>query len=176
MSSSDRAANGIRGGLLAAALLALAACSVQPLYGSGPAGTAVNSALADIAIAPVDTRVAQDLRNRLLFDLSGGPASPSQPRYALNLSVATSELALGVTPVETSPAYSVTVIATYDVTSLATGKIVYRSVTRQSASYDRTNQAFANSRARLDAETRAAVLAADDIHLTLAAAAASGRI
>ena len=162
--------------LLAIALLAVAGCTVQPLYGSSPAGTVVNAALSGIAVEPVDTRVAQDLRNRLLFDLTGTGAVAGAPRYTLNLNVATSELALGVTPVETSPAYSVTVTATYEVTSLATGKIVLRSVTRQSASYDRTNQAFANTRAKLDAETRAAVLAADDIHLSLAAAAAGGRI
>ena len=175
MSSFD-ASSGRPSGLLAVALLALAGCTVQPLYGSSPAGISVNAALSGIVVEPVDTRVAQDLRNRLLFDLTGGAAPPVAPRYALNLNVATSELALGVTPVETSPAYSVTITATYEVTSITTGKIVLRSVTRQSASYDRTNQAFANSRAKLDAETRAAVLAADDIHLSLAAAAASGRI
>ena len=81
-----------------------------------------------------------------------------------------------MTPVETSPAYSVTVTATYEVTSVTTGKIVLRATSRQSASYDRSNQAFANDRAKLDAETRAAVLAADDIHLALSAAAAAGRI
>jgi LPS-assembly lipoprotein len=68
------------------------------------------------------------------------------------------------------------VTAIYQVTSLATGRIVYRATSRQSASYDRGNQAFANERAKLDAETRAAILVADDIHLNLAAAAASGRI
>jgi LPS-assembly lipoprotein len=137
-------------------------------------GAAVSTALSGIVVAPVDTRVAQELRNRLLFDLSGAPPSP--PRYRLDMTVLTSELALGVTPVQTSPAYSVTVTATYVVTALATGQIAYRATTRQSASYDRGNQAFANERAKLDAETRAAILAADDIHLALAAAAAAGRI
>jgi LPS-assembly lipoprotein len=160
--------------LLALGLAALSACSVQPLYGAGPAGTAVNAALSGIVVSPVNTRVAQDLRNRLLSDLSGATGGP--PRYQLDLLVSSSELALGVTPVETSPAYSVTVTATYRVTSLATGQIVYRATSRQSASYDRGNQAFANERAKLEAETRAAVLVADDIHLSLAAAAASGRI
>jgi LPS-assembly lipoprotein len=159
------------------ALLLLAGCSVEPLYGPGPAGAAIGSALPAIDVAPVDTKVAQDLRNRLLFDLFGGRGGSSvAPRYTLDLAVSSSELALGVTPVETSPAYSITVTATYQVKSIATGKIVLRATSRQSASYDRGNQAFANSRAKLDAETRAAVLAADDIHLSLAASAAAGRI
>jgi LPS-assembly lipoprotein len=134
----------------------------------------VTGALSGIVVGPVDTRVAQELRNRLLFDLSGAPPGP--PRHRVDLTVLTSELALGVTPVQTSPAYSVSVTATYTVTSLASGQIVYRATTRQSASYDRVNQVFANERARLDAETRAAILAADDIHLSLAAAAAAGRL
>jgi LPS-assembly lipoprotein len=164
----------LRAAAIGLCLAALGACSVQPLYGSAPASAAVKTALSGIAVAPVDTRVAQDLRNRLVFDLSGNGGVPA--RYTLDLTVSTSELALGVTPVETSPAYSVTVTATYKVTSLASGQIVYRATTRQSASYDRGNQAFANERAKLDAETRAAILVADDIHLGLAAAAASGRI
>ena len=164
----------LRAGVLGLCLAGLGACSMQPLYGSAPVSAAVKTALSGIAVGPVDTRVAQDLRNRLLFDLSGNVSAPA--RYTLDLKVSTSELALGVTPVETSPAYSVTVTATYQVTSLASGQIVYRATSRQSASYDRGNQALPNERAKLDAETRAAILVADDIHLSLAAAAASGRI
>jgi LPS-assembly lipoprotein len=173
MSSPDRRIV-VRVAVLAWAAVLLSACSVQPLYGPGPAGVAVNTALSGVVVGPVQTRLAQDLRNRLLFDLSSAPAGA--PRYQLDMTVSSSELALGVTPVQTSPAYSVTVTATYQVTSLTTGQILYRATGRQSASYDRGNQAFANERAKLDAETRAAVLLADDIHLSLSAAAAAGRI
>ena len=173
MSSFDRA---VRASLILLAVIGLGACSVEPLYGSGPAGTVVKASLAGIDVAPVDTKIAQDLRNRLLFDLSGTASPAAAPRYSLKLDVASTELALGVTPVQTSPAYSVTVTAIYELVSLATGKIVLRATSRQSASYDRVNQGFANTRAKLDAETRAAQLAADDIHLALSAAAAGGRI
>jgi LPS-assembly lipoprotein len=165
-----------RRAILAPALLVVSACSVQPLYGTSPAGVAVSSALSAIIVDPVDTEVAQELRNRLLFDISGGSGSTAAPLYKLDMIVDSSEIALGVTPVQTSPAYSVTVTATYQVTRINTGEIVYRATTRQSASYDRVNQAFANERAKADAESRAASLAADDIHLSLSAAAATGRI
>lgn len=174
MSSRDGRIRLLTVALGAGLATALAACSVQPLYSPSATGIAVNTALSGIIVSPVDTRLAQDLRNRLLFDLSGTPPAP--PRYKVDLTVSSSELALGVTPIETSPAYSVTVTATYQVSSVTTGQIVYRATSRQTASYDRGNQAFANERAKLDAETRAAVLAADDIHLGLAAAAAGGRI
>ncbi len=173
MSSSDVRST-LQAAFAAVGIAVLAGCSVQPLYGNGPAGVAVKTALSGINVAPVDSRLGQDLRNRLLFDLTGAPPAPT--RYQLELDVSSSELALGVTPVQTSPAYSVTVTATYQVRAVTTGQIVYRATARQSASYDRGNQAFANERAKLDAETRAAVLAADDIHLSLSAAAANGRI
>jgi LPS-assembly lipoprotein len=158
--------------LLAAAL---GGCTVAPLYAPDASGRSVSAALDTVAVDPVDSRVGQEVRNRLLFKLTGGTAA-SAPLYRLHLNVASSEIALGVTPVQSSPAYSVTVTTTYELTSVATGVIVLRATTRQSASYDRVNQVFANTRARLDAEDRAAVLAADDIHIALASAAATGRI
>jgi LPS-assembly lipoprotein len=164
--------------LLLAALpaLLLAACTVQPLYGTAPSGEAVASALSHVAIDQVDNRVAQEVRNRLIFLLYGGAGQPTAPAYKVRLTVATTESALGVTPIESAPAYSVTVAATYEVTSLATGEIVLRTTSRGSASYDRVNQVFANTRARLDAENRAAVVVADDIRTRLAAALSRGVI
>ena len=78
------------------------------------------------------------------------------------------------TPIESAPSYSLTVSATYEITSVATGKIVLRDTSRGSASYNRTMQEYANDRARLDAEDRAAEVAAEDVRLRLATAAAKG--
>jgi LPS-assembly lipoprotein len=179
MSSSDRGRRrpGRHAGrtmlLAAAAAVTLAACNVQPLYGPSPAGRAVATALDGMTIDPVDTRVGQEVRNKLLFTLNSG-SEPMAPVYRVHLNVTSSETALGVTPVESAPAYSVAVTATYVVTSLASGEVVLRRTVRSSASYDRVNQVFANVRAKLDAENRAAALAADEIHIALAGAAAKG--
>jgi LPS-assembly lipoprotein len=62
-----------------ASLLFVAGCTVQPLYGTGGlfagighAGAGV-AALADVEVAPVDTReVAQQVRNHLIFLFTGG--------------------------------------------------------------------------------------------------------
>ena len=182
MSSSEaRGARGMRALLLAPvavamAAMALSACTVQPLYGSTPSGQAVSSTLSHILIDSVDTRVAQEVRNRLIFTLYGGAGEATAPVYRMKLTVTSAEAALGVTPVESAPAYSVTVAATYEVTSLATGDIVLRATTRGSAAYDRVNQVFANTRAKLDAEDRAATLVANQSQTRLATAAASGTI
>ena len=74
----------------------------------------------------------------------------------MKLVVSSAESALGVTPIEAAPAYSITVSATYEVTSIATGEIVLRGTSRGTASFDRITQIYANTRARLDAENRAA--------------------
>jgi LPS-assembly lipoprotein len=162
--------------LAAVASVALAACTVQPLYAPTAAGTSVIASLGDIYIEPVGDRLGQEVRNKLIFDLTGGSGQPDGARYRMRLVVASSESALGVTPIETAPAYAITVAATYEVRSVADDKIVLRSTSRQSASYDRVNQIYANTRAKLDAENRAATLVADDIRLRLAAAAARGTI
>ena len=174
MSSSEPRPNRFGAMPMLLAAMALAACTVQPLHAPGPTGQ-LPTALQNIAVDQVDTRIAQEVRNRLLFNLYGG-GEPGASAYRLRLAVTSAENALGVTPVQSSPAYAITVTTTYELTEAATGEIVLRATSRQSASYDRVNQIFANTRAKLDAENRAAVLAADDIHVRLASAAAQGTI
>jgi LPS-assembly lipoprotein len=178
MSSFDiaRPGKGRLGGLIfaIAAVAALSACTVQPLYGPTPTGEAVSTALDRIVIEPVETRVAQEVRNRLIFTM--GNARQGSAAYRMKLTVTAAESALGVTPIETAPTYSITVAATYEVRAMANDEIVLRGTSRGLASFDRITQVYANTRARLDAENRAAVQAATDIQVRLAAAAANGII
>ncbi len=182
MSSSDRSRSPTgrkTAGLivLATTAAALAACTVQPLYApSSAAGNSIVAAIGNIYIEPAPDRIGQEVRNDLIFGLNGGAGQPANPAYRMKLIVTAAESALGVTTFETAPAYSITVAATYEVTSVATDKIVLRSTARGTASYDRVNQVYANTRARLDAENRAAAVVADDIRIHLSAAAAKGTI
>jgi LPS-assembly lipoprotein len=172
---ADRMARPGGRGILFALMVAmsLAACTVQPLYGPTPSGSSVPEALTRITIDPVDTRVAQEVRNKLIFDLTGG-AAIRDPVYRMRLIVTSSEIPLGVTPVESAPAYSVTVTATYALVAIGSDDIILRATARGTASYDRVNQVFANVRAKLDAENRAAALVADEIRLRVASATARG--
>jgi LPS-assembly lipoprotein len=177
MSSSDRgrilSTSIVRFALAVFGAAMLASCTVQPLYGPSPSGSAVSTALTRITIDPVGSRVGQELRNKLIFDLGG---STTAPVYRMKLVVSSAESALGVTPIEAAPTYSLTVSATYEITSIDTGEIVLRGTSRGTASFDRVTQIYANTRARLDAENRAAALAADDIRVRLAAAASKGTL
>lgn len=180
MSSSDR---GLKRRRRAAApalallgALALSACTVQPLYApSAATGKSVPAALSAIAIDEVGDRVAQQVRNNLVFMLGANNATTA-PAYRMKLTVASVVNELGVTPVETAPSYSVTVSATYELTSVATGAIVLRGTTRGTASFDRVTQVYANARAQIDAENRAAAAAAEAIRVRLATDTAKGTI
>ena len=48
---------------------------------------AANSELASIAIKPVKTRYAQQVRNNLIFGFGRGAGEPASPLYSLDLSV-----------------------------------------------------------------------------------------
>lgn len=159
---------GVRGIVFVLAAWALAACTVQPVY--APSG-GVQSKLTRVVVEPVRDRVGQQVRNKVIFGLTGG-AAVQDPIYRMKLTVSSKELGLGIDTVDASPVYSVQVAATYEVVRIDTGATLIRHTARASASYSRTNQAFANSRAKIDAENRAAATVADEITIRVAAAAA----
>jgi LPS-assembly lipoprotein len=157
-----------------AAALSLSACVVQPLYGPAAGGGKVATTLAKITIDPVDDRVAQVVRNKLIFGLTGGRGM-SDPVYRMKLTTTVTQAALGITTVEAAPAYSVTVAVTYQLSKIDDATAPPLSATvRGTASYNRVNQIFANTRAKIDAENRAAEAAADQIQVRVATAVATG--
>ncbi|HET7716464.1 MAG TPA: LPS assembly lipoprotein LptE [Bauldia sp.] len=161
-------------GALAVAL-ALGACSVQPLYGPSnfAGGSEVQSTLTRISVAPVDDRVGQQVRNRVIFQMTGGKAI-SDPLYHMTLTVTSREAGLGVTVTEASPIYSVTVQATFTVKRVGTDEVLVTGTSRANASYNYVNQIYANTRAKLDAENRAAEQVGNEIAVRVAAAIAAG--
>ena len=158
---------------LVALAIGLGACTVQPLYGPKPGGASVKATLARVAIEPVDDRVGQVVRNKLIFQFTGGGAA-SSALYKMRLTVTSRETGLGITSVEQSPVYSVSVSATYELKRIDTDTSVLRSTSSASASYNTVNQVFANTRAKIDAENRAATQVANDIATRVTAAIARG--
>lgn len=160
---------------LFAALSVPSACTVRPLYSSAPAtagGTATMAQeFASIAVKPVTTREAQQVRNHLMFLFYGGAAAPANPAYSLALTVSAKvDVAASIqltTQDEEPTAATVTMIARYDLlgadgTSVASGR---RQI---SSSYDVPGQEFAALRARRDAEDRAARELAELVRLAVA--------
>ena len=156
------------------ASIALAGCTVQPLYAPQPHTGAVQApTLASIYIEPVNERVGQELRNHLIFLLNNGAGQPANPAYNLVLNVRTASKNAAVVQVSTSDgeptARTVIVTASYRLTRVDDGTKISGHRTIASASYDVSLQEFANTRASRDAENRAAREAAEQLRALIAA-------
>ncbi len=153
-------------------LLTVAGCTVQPLYGSGRTVNGlppISAELASVAVAPVGDRVSQEVRNHLIFLLSGGAGEPTAPIYTVRLAVSAQDAATASIQRgrdEEPTAALVTVTARYVLTDATGGQIGAGSRSAQ-APYDVSRQQFAALRASRDAQNRAAREAAELLRLAI---------
>lgn len=151
------------------AVLGISACQFQPLHGSnGALGT--SGGLASVSVSQVNTRVAQQVRNHLLFLLNGGFGGAEKTHEA-RIRVSWDNKQLAAIPdqnVNDTTAGVITVTVSYDLINLADGKAIASGTRKATAAYDRTGQVFANQRAERDAENRAAKEAAEALRLAIA--------
>lgn len=162
--------------MLAAGLLA--GC-FQPMYGehslaSGGRSTAALSAVDVKQItAPNGTplaRLAVEVRNDLLFNLTGGSAAaPSTHELEIRLTSSLQSVIIDINTAR-SDIQNYGIDATYTLKDLATDKIVVRGRTFARVAFDTPGQQqrFVGTRAMRDAEDRAAKVIADQIHSRLA--------
>lgn len=165
----------LKGGLPVVALAALLqACQFQPLY-SSDSGTVAGSdlALSSLSVREVDSRVEQQVRNHLIFLVSGG-AMPVNPTHEIRIRVASNSrvLAAKVSSAQSNQigntAGSVELTASYEIYDFASKKIIHRGNRFASAAYDQTSQSFATARAVRDAENRAAREVAEQLRFAIA--------
>ncbi len=175
---------GLRAGvrpLLAAGLMATlaasAGCTVRPLYANPDSalgsslGASSAAALSTVAVDPVTTRYAQEVRNHLIFLFGGGKGQPAQPSYRVKLAVSRINEASASIQVETDEeptAAAITLVATYSLTDTQTGAAVATGTRQIMSSYDVPRQEFAVLRAQRDAENRAARELAEVLRLAIA--------
>ncbi|WP_417667831.1 LPS assembly lipoprotein LptE [Roseibium sp.] len=179
---SRRALTGLVIALGAAGLLS--GCQVRPLYGSldtASAGSApVQDELAAIDIDPIsdrhgDATAARELYNELTFGFNRGAGSPEK-RYRLKVLMDLSEAEVGVEQLADVPAaYTMTMNTTFVLSDIDTNKTLTTGRSFATASYDFSNQRFANIRAERDAQQRAARVVASDIQARIAGYFASNR-
>jgi LPS-assembly lipoprotein len=163
---------------LAMAIAGLVAGCFQPLYGTRTDGSAVVDRLRSVEVLPItnvtasspEGRIAAELRNALIFDLTGGSARQS-PTHRLDISVSTIKTQVIVDITSNRPDVEQAGInASYSLVELATGKTVLSGRTFSRVSYDSPGQEqrFARARGRRDAENRAAKVISEDIRTRLA--------
>ncbi len=147
--------------------LLLASCQFQPLHGSN-SNVATSGGLASVGVSQVDSRVAQQVRNHLLFLLNGGGPSVDKTHEARIRVTWVNRSLASIPTVRDSTAGTVTVTVSYDLVENASGEVITSGQRQAIASYDRTGQVFANNRAIRDAENRAAREAAEAMRLAIA--------
>ena len=157
---------------------ALNAACFQPLYASrSVSGTPLGTQLAQVEVDHIpaangtpESRVAVELQEALKFELNGGSGTISPThRLAVRMTVGRNSIITDVTTGRTQ-AEITGIDATFTLTELATGKAVMsgRTFTRVSSEYPGQQQRFARARARLDAETRAAKVIAENVRTRVA--------
>ena len=166
---------------LAAVLLlaGLNAGCFQPLYGnSAVVHTAgLDNRLAAVKVEPINApnatplaRVSVQIRNELIYDLTGG-AGELSPTHKLTIQLAATNVQVIVDVNSGRPdVQNYSIDASYQLTDLRTGKVVVIGSTFSRVSYNipGQEQRFAGARGLRDAENRAAKVIADSIHSRLA--------
>jgi LPS-assembly lipoprotein len=164
---------------LALSLALLTAGCFQPLYGEKAAvgGAGIAEKLSSVEIAPIDapngtrlSRVGFEVRNDLMYGLTGGGGNPS-PSYKLNIRLTSNQtrVIVDITTARTE-VQNYGIDASYTLTDLATGKKVITGQTFSRVSYNipGQQQRFAGDRGLRDAENRAAKVISDNIRARLA--------
>ncbi len=176
MSSSERSPIWTRIAGVTVVSLALAftsACTVRPLYGDAgvASGQGTAATLASIEVNPVNTRQALEVRNHLIFLLTGGGGRAASASMLLDLDVTSKTASAATVQIATDNEPSagiVTMTAEYRLSDVATGEVISTGERAISSSFDRLRQEFATMRAERDAENRAARELAELLRLAVA--------
>jgi LPS-assembly lipoprotein len=162
----------------AIALAGLTAGCFQPLYADRTVGGAgLNNKLAAVTVEPINTpngtrlaRVSNDVRNELLYKLTGGgPSAAAAYRLVIHLTASQLNVIVDVTTARPD-VQNYGIDATYQLIDIATGKPVVdgQSFSRVSYNIPGQQQRFAGQRGLRDAENRAAKVIAENIRNRLA--------
>src|SRR3984893_4873202 len=159
---------------LAVAMLLAAAAGgcFQPLYGdrSLTGGPSVRDAMRDVEVAAIDGRIGQEVRNDLIFELTGGEGNPVGAPYRVTMTVSSSTFYPGIDLSAGRPsAETVSLDVLYRVEDVANKKTVLNERALARVTVDRSQQRFARVRAIRDAENRAAKVAAEQMRSRIAA-------
>ena len=147
-----------------AALLALAtaACGFQPLHGTSDSGTRADAALAQIGVDPIADPTGQDLRNRLIDQLT--PAGlAADPRYTLTVTLTEDRDRYGFEADREVTRERLRLVAEYRLVDRRDGGIVLSERARTDVAYDVVQSDYALVTARPAARRQAVDQLAGDM-------------
>ena len=146
---------------LITALVALAACGFQPLYGTGPQQAAPDQ-LGSIVVAPIADRLGQITHNFLL-DRLNPRGQPADPAYRLEVELYASKQNLAIKKDASATRALLNLSANFRLSEIGTGKAVYDGRSRATASYNIVESQYATIAAENNARKRASRIVAEDI-------------
>lgn len=151
---------------------ALGGCQFQPMYAQTPlfgSGQSLRDALKDVDVASIDGRIGNELRNDLIFELTGGNGSQPNAPYRLTMVVTTNSVNPIVDITSGRPeSESISFDVVYKLQDAVNGRIVLTEKALARVTVDRSPQRYARIRAVRDAENRAAKVVAEQIRSRLA--------
>jgi LPS-assembly lipoprotein len=167
------------------ALATLLSGCFEPLYGEKTlaGGPGLRTRLASVGVDPIRApsgspaaRIAVELQNDLLFDFTGGSATPGRTHQLLVIISTQNQQVIVDINTARSDVQQFGINASYTLTEIATGKPVATGTTTARVSYDNPGQQqrFANARGQRDAENRAAKVISDSIKSRLISYFAAG--
>lgn len=145
--------------LMFAAALAAAGCGFQPLHGERERGSP--AALSEVAIARIEDRAGQILRNHLL-DKMNPDGAPTDPRYVLTVRLVESIERIALRNDATATRANLRIQAAYNLRR-AEGGAVFRATSVSTGSYNVLLNDFATLSAENDARRRVLLELSEEI-------------
>ena len=146
----------------------LAGCQFQPRYGTTADGRSLQQVMKSVDIAPIPGRVGQRLRNELIFGTTGGGYA-ERPQYKLQIAIRESVTSILVETTGDAEGQLYNLDASFVLLRAGDNVVLLKGESTSRAAYDKFEEIFANTRARIDAENRAARIVADGIKTRIAA-------
>ena len=149
----------------------LSACGTngfRPLHGPTASGGNLGALLAQVKISSIPGRVGQQLRNELIFQTRAG-GEAADPAYILSIVIRESVSSTLVQRSGESYGQVYNLDVSFELTNIKTKRSALRGRSYGRAGFERFVSAYANVRARIDAENRAAKTVAREIKNRLAA-------
>ena len=153
--------------LAVTAVISLAGCGIQPLYGTTAGGSRLAAAMAGVDVTPIPGRVGQRMRNELIFENTGGSGQVGRT-YTLDIVIKESVINELVQITGDAKGQVYELDATFKLIG-NDGRVVLEGKATSRAPYERFETIFSNVRARYDAENRAARTVAESIKVRIAA-------
>ncbi len=147
--------------------LALTGC-FRPMLAERSDGSSVTADLSQIYIGTIGGRVGQKVRNDLIYAF-GTSSGGAGALYQLSIDLSVTVQGTLIQPNTRARGKTTLLNATYTLTESETGEIVHGGTAFSRASYDASTALFANERAEIDAENRAAGVLAENIKTRVSA-------